>query len=95
MQETAQRERELAAAELGRHLRLGRKRHFPHDSQDDFARRIGVSRPTYQKMEQGDCGVALGSYLRAAQLLDQLEAVIAAFEPAEPSIFQRRGVERR
>lgn len=95
MHEHVIREVEQAGTALGRHLRRARKRRFPEDSQDDFARRIGVSRPTYQKMEQGDRGVALGSYLRAAQLLGQLDAVIAAFEPAEPSIFERRAANRR
>lgn len=57
--------RELAQR-MGEHLREGRRRRFPRDTQDDFARRIGVSRYTYQKMESGDPGVALRSYLAAA-----------------------------
>ena len=81
-----------AAIHIGQCLRLGRKRHFPRDSQDDFARRIGVSRLTYQKMEQGNTGVALASYLRAAEILGRLDAVANAFEPPEPSIFERRRI---
>ncbi|MEX1080450.1 MAG: helix-turn-helix transcriptional regulator [Halofilum sp. (in: g-proteobacteria)] len=57
------------ARDMGKQLREGRRRRYPHDTQDDFARRIGVSRYTYQKMEQGDPSVALRSYLFAAVLL--------------------------
>lgn len=80
----------LAFEALGQHLLAGRRRQFPQDSQSDFARRIGVSRYTYQKMEKGDPGVAMGSYLRAAELLGILDAVIAGFKPPEPSLFERR-----
>lgn len=79
------------AATLGSHLRAGRRRHFPRDSQEDFARRIGVSRATYAKMEKGDPGVALGSYLEAARLIGRLRAVADAFEPRPESIFERAG----
>ncbi|WP_419616278.1 helix-turn-helix domain-containing protein, partial [Thiolapillus sp.] len=44
--------------ELGerlRHRRLARR-----DRQSDMAARIGVSRPTYSKLENGDPGVAVG-----------------------------------
>ncbi len=78
------------AARLGEHLRAGRRRRFPADTQGDFARRVGVSRYTYQKMEQGDPRVSLGSYLRAADLLGILEQVVAGFEPPRPSLFERR-----
>lgn len=82
----------LEAAEiLGRHLRTGRRRLFPRDSQQDFARRIGVSRATYQKMEKGDRNVALGSYLEAARLVGRLRRVAEAFEPRAESIFERVG----
>ena len=81
---------DLASARIGEQLRTGRRRRFPGDTQDDFARRVGVSRYTYQKMEKGDPSVALGSYLRAAQLLGILEPLVAAFEPPRPSLFERR-----
>lgn len=63
--ETDRQHAELAKR-MGAHLRAGRRQRFPRDTQGDFARRIGVSRYTYQKMEQGNPGVALGSYLAAA-----------------------------
>ncbi len=78
-----------ATTTIGAHLREGRKRRFPGDTQDDFARRVGVSRYTYQKMERGEPGVAMGSYLRAAELLGVLDAVAAAFQPPAPSLFER------
>lgn len=88
------RDKNLAAksalAKLGKHLRANRRQRFSQDTQDDFARRIGVSRYTYQKMEKGDPGVAMGSYLRAADLLGILDAVVAGFEPPEPSLFERK-----
>ncbi len=89
MDEDAETGLARAVAAIGEHLREGRKRRFPGDTQDDFARRIGVSRYTYQKMERGEPGVAMGSYLRAAELLGVLEAVAAAFQPPAPSLFER------
>lgn len=79
-----------ASARLGEQFRAGRKRRYPKDTQDDFARRLGVSRYTYQKMEKGDPSVAMGSYLRAAQLLGMLESFVAGLEPPKPSIFERK-----
>ena len=54
---------------LGQNLRKARKRYYPRDTLADFALRIGVSRATLQKMEQGDLSVALGKYYGAADLL--------------------------
>lgn len=78
-----------ASARLGEQLRAGRKRRYPDDTQADFARRLGVSRYTYQKMEQGDTSVSMGSYLRAAQLLGSLDRFVAGLEPARQSIFEQ------
>lgn len=49
-----------ALATIGAHLRAGRRARYPDDTQGDFARRLGVSRYTWQKVEQGDAGVAVG-----------------------------------
>lgn len=83
------------AREIGQHLRAGRKTRFPADTQEDFARRIGVSHYTCRKMEKGDPSVAMGSYLRAAILLGLGEQLAAAFRPAPPSLFERRHDTRR
>ena len=53
--------------ELGqrlRHRRLARR-----DRQSDMAARIGVSRPTYSKLENGDPGVAVGHWLTALSVI--------------------------
>jgi transcriptional regulator with XRE-family HTH domain len=55
--------------QIGRNLAAARKYHYPGDTQADFCVRIGVSRRTYAKMEQGDLSVTLGKYLAAARLL--------------------------
>jgi transcriptional regulator with XRE-family HTH domain len=78
-----------ASARIGEQLRAGRKRRYPNDTQADFARRLGVSRYTYQKMEKGDTKVAMGSYLKAAQLLGILDRFVAGLEPPRRSIFER------
>ncbi len=56
--------------EMGRKLATLRKRAFPKDNQGTFAVRIGVSKSTYVKMEQGDSQVAIGSYFKAASILN-------------------------
>ncbi len=56
--------------EMGRKLALLRKRNFPQDNQATFAVRIGVSKTTYVKMEKGDSQVAIGSYFKAASILN-------------------------
>ncbi len=70
-----------ALATIGARLRAGRRARYPADTQGDFARRLGVSRYTWQKMERGDTGVAIGTYLKAAELLGILEPVADAFSP--------------
>lgn len=80
---------EALSARLGQHLRAARKQRFPGDTQDDFARRLGVSHYTFRKMEKGDPSVALGSYLRAAILLGLAPRLVDAFQPPEPSLFDR------
>jgi transcriptional regulator with XRE-family HTH domain len=60
--------------EIGRNLRLARKRKFPQDDMRGFAIRLGVSRATLQKMEKGDLTVTLAKYAEAARLLGCLDA---------------------
>ncbi len=71
---------------LGQRLRAARKRRFPGDDMAAFALRIGVSRSTLQKMEDGDLSVSLGRYYRAAQRLD-LDAGFEALFERPPSLF--------
>ena len=72
---------------LGSDLRLCRKQQFPNDSQADFAKRIGVSRYTYQKMERGDLSVTLRHYVQAAELLGLLANFEQLFTPPPESLF--------
>ena len=55
--------------ELGKNLRLARKKQFPRDNMKAFSLRVGISRATYQKMEKGDLSVSLKYYYQAAKLL--------------------------
>ncbi|MDE0480150.1 MAG: helix-turn-helix transcriptional regulator [Gammaproteobacteria bacterium] len=59
----------MKLAQLGRNLKDSRKRRFPADNLARFALRIGVSRATLQKMEQGDLSVSMEKYYRAGKLL--------------------------
>ncbi|WP_415912269.1 helix-turn-helix domain-containing protein [Neptuniibacter sp. QD37_11] len=54
---------------LGLALKKARKMQFPTDNQGAFARRIGVSRATYQKMEKGNGSVHFNHYVKASILL--------------------------
>lgn len=51
-----------------------------------MAGRLGVSLPTLRKLENGDPGVALGTFLTALWLLDLSTAVMAALDPAKDEI---------
>ncbi len=59
----------MKLSQLGSNLKDSRKRRFPADNLATFAIRIGVSRATLQKMEQGDLSVATEKYYQAAKLL--------------------------
>jgi transcriptional regulator with XRE-family HTH domain len=52
----------------------------------DLARRLGVSLPTLRKLETGDPGVSLGTFLTALWLLDLSPALMAALDPAKDEI---------
>ena len=71
---------------LGSNLRRARKRRYPSDDLASFALRVGVSRSTLQKMEQGDLSVSIGRYWRAAEILDLTETFAALFV-TEESLF--------
>ena len=60
-------------AELGQRLRTRRLQR--NEKQLSTAARIGVSVPTYRKMEQGDPSTALGYWVRAIRLLGDPDAL--------------------
>ena len=80
---------QTALATIGAQLRAGRRARYRNDTQGDFARRLGVSRYTWQKVEQGDAGVAIGTLIKAAELLGMLDPVVEAFMPPRRSLFER------
>ncbi len=65
--------------QLGNNLRLSRKKHYPHDDMAAFALRLGISRATLQKMENGDLSVSLKYYYQAAQLLNAEQGFVQLF----------------
>lgn len=63
------------AALTGLGERLRRRRLDAAEPQTRAASRIGVSVPTYRKLEQGDPGVPIGPWLRALRLFGELSAM--------------------
>jgi len=59
--------------ELGANLAIARKRR--KESIKAWAGRIGVSEPTLARMEQGDPGVAFGTYATALWLMGRAQAI--------------------
>lgn len=59
--------------ELGDNLSIARKRR--KESIKTWAGRIGVSEPTLARMEQGDPGVAVGTYATALWLMGRAQAI--------------------
>ncbi len=66
---------------LGENLAVARIRR--HETQSEWARRMGVSRPTLIRMEQGDTGVGVGIYATALWLMGRAEALPDLAAPAE------------
>lgn len=59
--------------ELGVNLSIARKRR--KESIKAWAGRIGVSEPTLSRMEQGDPGVAVGTYATALWMIGRAQAI--------------------
>ncbi len=64
---------------LGAGLRRARIEH--QLCQAGFAERIGVSVPTYRRMEQGNAAVPIGYWIRALYLLGMSEDIPRLFRP--------------
>ena len=71
---------------LGQNLRNARKKKFPKDDMLAFAQRIGISRATLQKMEQGDLSVSVNKYYAAAEVTQLTDAFNDLFT-VEESMF--------
>ena len=70
-----------ALEQLGENLAVARIRR--HETQSEWARRLGVSRPTLIRMEQGDPGVGIGLFATALWLMGRVEALPQVAAPAE------------
>ncbi len=66
--------------ELGANLSIARKRR--KESLRAWAGRIGVSEPTLARMEQGDPGVAFGTYATALWMMGRAQAIPQLAAPA-------------
>lgn len=66
--------------ELGCDLGIARKRR--KQSLKAWAGRIGVSEPTLVRMEQGDPGVAMGTYATALWMMGRAQAMAELAAPA-------------
>ncbi|WP_440995645.1 helix-turn-helix domain-containing protein [Arhodomonas sp. SL1] len=68
-------EEEAVLRSLGIRLRAARRafgdRH--RETQREFAARIGVSEPTYRRLEKGEPSVPIGYWIRALRLLGRLD----------------------
>ena len=73
-----------ALVEIGQGLRTARLRR--KQTAGDLADRIGISTPTLLKLERGDPGVALGTFVTALWVLNLLQPVQEAVSPERDRI---------
>ncbi|NEI66516.1 helix-turn-helix domain-containing protein [Rhizobium leguminosarum] len=53
---------------------------------DDFARRIGVSRTTLHRLESGDPGISLNTFVMALHALGRLDALAQITDPIHDAV---------
>ena len=70
-----------ALALAGGAIKVARRRR--RQTASDLANRLGVSLPTFRKLECGDPGVALGTFVTALWLLDLLDNFTGAVSPEQ------------
>jgi DNA-binding XRE family transcriptional regulator len=71
---------EAAMKRLGGHVREARKRAL-RESREAFAKRIGCSPITLDRIERGDPGVSMGMVMRALEVMRVLDSTVAAASP--------------
>lgn len=69
---------------LGRDISLARRRR--RIAAEDFAQRIGVSRATLHRLEQGDPGISLNTLSMAMFVLGQLGAIADLADPTKDDV---------
>ncbi|MCZ8254677.1 MAG: helix-turn-helix transcriptional regulator [Polaromonas sp.] len=71
---------EAALKKLGQHVHDARKRAL-RESREVFAKRIGCSPVTLDRIERGDPGVSIGIVMKALEAMRVLDAAVAATSP--------------
>ena len=71
---------------LGQRLKAARLER--NESQELFAQRLGLTRQSYSKMEQGFPGTPIGTWLAASSLLDRLDGWQGVLAPSEDLFAQ-------
>jgi DNA-binding XRE family transcriptional regulator len=70
---------------LGGRIREYRRIKFPSDTQESFALRLNINKNTLSAMENGKPTVAIGSFLKAAELLGCDQQFEELFKPERKS----------
>lgn len=73
-----------AAKSMGKNIRIGRVRR--NETQQDFALRCNVSKPTLVAMEKGSLSTSLGCYLSALHALNMVEDVANLAMPEKDTL---------
>ncbi len=81
-----------AAREIGTHLNTWRK--LLGLTAEDVAERAGVARSTYRRLETGELGVSMETYLNVLRVLGQLDQVVDAIDPYETDLGRARADQR-
>jgi transcriptional regulator with XRE-family HTH domain len=78
--------------QLGQRLKQARLER--EDSQKDFAFRVGVSIPTLQKMESGSPQVAIGTWVKALDILGRVQELDSLIAPKK-SLAERFEIQQK
>ncbi|GGK51274.1 helix-turn-helix domain-containing protein [Nocardia camponoti] len=77
-----------AARELGEHITTWRK--LLNLTAEQVADRASISRSTLRRLEQGELGVSMGTYLNTLRALGQLDQAVKAIDPYETDLGRAR-----
>ncbi|ANL11994.1 MULTISPECIES: helix-turn-helix domain-containing protein [unclassified Rhizobium] len=78
------RQVEHVMAKIGADISLARR--VRRMATDDFAKRIGVSRATLHRLEAGDPGISMNTFIMALHALGRLDALAAIVDPARDHV---------
>lgn len=77
-------------AQLAENIVIARKRR--HETQAQWARKLGVSQPTMARIERGDPSVAMASYVMCMWLINQAEGLAELVSPRNDQVSLEREV---